>query len=88
LLLRNFVVECRDFRVNGSHRLVGSGQTSLADLQRVGGSAQKRIVVELHKSGGKPAGELHFVQFNVVQEFSFLDFIASGYIFHFQIFLG
>jgi hypothetical protein len=78
------------FSFHKSHRLIGTGRASLANLL-AHRSAQPLVTIPLEKTtltagggGGTnttmgSAGELRFLQLDVQTDYSFLDYIASGY---------
>lgn len=64
-------------RANGSHMLIGEAQTSLNALSKMsGGGGAKQL--PLLVSRNRTRGHARIVQFEVHQEYSFLDFITSG----------
>ncbi|XP_047424458.1 copine-3-like isoform X2 [Mugil cephalus] len=75
-------VDCYDHRINGSHALIGTFRTMLAEMQT--GTHVSPIELEcvnpkkMKKINYKNSGVICIKQCQVVKEYSFLDYIMGG----------
>ncbi|KAK2858643.1 hypothetical protein Q5P01_003263 [Channa striata] len=82
-------VDCYDYRVNGSHELIGSFKTTLAEMQA--GTHMTPAAFEcinpkkLQKKKYKNSGFISIKRIQVQKEYSFLDYIMGGCQIHFTI---
>ncbi|XP_024195065.1 protein BONZAI 3 isoform X1 [Rosa chinensis] len=81
------VIECFDFNSNGNHVLIGKLQKSVADLERLykERSGVNFVVPSSHGHEKVSKGQLFVDQFNEKQQFSFLDYISSGFELNFMV---
>ncbi|KAM8881474.1 copine-3-like [Synchiropus picturatus] len=79
---RAIKVDCFDSHVNGSHKLIGSFQTTLAELQ--GATHTSPVEFEcinskkVKKKGYKNSGVICIKRCQIEREFTFLDYIMGG----------
>ncbi|VVA12788.1 PREDICTED: BONZAI [Prunus dulcis] len=82
------VFECFDFNINGDHVLIGKIQKSVADLEKL---YKERSGVNFFfptsRQGHEKVlkGQLFVDQFFEKEQFSFLDYISSGYELNFMV---
>ncbi|XP_062004902.1 protein BONZAI 3-like isoform X2 [Rosa rugosa] len=81
------VIECFDFNSNGNHVLIGKLQKSVADLERLyqEKSGVNFVIPSSHGHEKVSKGQLFVDQFNEKQQFSFLDYISSGFELNFMV---
>ncbi|XP_004302476.1 PREDICTED: protein BONZAI 3-like isoform X2 [Fragaria vesca subsp. vesca] len=81
------IIECFDFNSNGNHVLIGKLQKSVADLERLF-KERSRVNFVIPSSLGcekLSKGQLFVDQFNEKQQFSFVDYISSGFELNFMV---
>ncbi|KAK6748028.1 hypothetical protein RB195_000941 [Necator americanus] len=80
---RPFLIECWDHESNGSHQFIGSCMTSAEEIL----SGRKTSIPLFHggSRGGllccvshRNSGILHFTHFQIIERYTFLDFIQAG----------
>ncbi|KAK4795230.1 hypothetical protein SAY86_013224 [Trapa natans] len=83
------IIECFDFNSNGSHQFIGKLQKSIADLENLykDGAGANFIFPASSNRGDEKVikGQLFVKQFNKKQQFSFLDYISSGFELNFMV---
>ncbi|XP_050380117.1 protein BONZAI 3 isoform X2 [Argentina anserina] len=80
-------IECFDFNSNGNHVLIGKLQKSVADLEKLykERSGVNFIIPSSHGREKVSKGQLFVDQFIEKQQFSFLDYISSGFELNFMV---
>lgn len=84
---RNIKIDCYDYRSNGNHKLIGTCFTSLRDLSS-GTEREFRLtnMQKQHKNPDvKPLGKIKVANVQLIEEFSFLDYIRNGTQMHFAV---
>ncbi|XP_002512304.2 protein BONZAI 3 isoform X1 [Ricinus communis] len=81
------VIECFDFNSNGNHVLIGKVQKSVSDLEKMhrekGGA---NFILPSHRGHEKVLkGQLFVDQFVEKEQYSFLDYISSGFELNFMV---
>lgn len=83
------VIECFDFDSNGSHELIGKLQKSMADLEKLyNEKSGANFVIPSSSHGGYEKvlkGQLFVDHFVEKTQFSFLDYISSGFQLNFMV---
>ncbi|KAK9919705.1 hypothetical protein M0R45_028286 [Rubus argutus] len=82
------IIECFDFNINGNHVLIGKLQKSVADLERLykEKSGVNFVIPSSHLGHEKVSkGQLFVDQFCEKEQFSFLDYISSGFELNFMV---
>ncbi|XP_027351006.1 protein BONZAI 3 [Abrus precatorius] len=82
------VIECFDFNSNGDHVLIGKLQKSVADLERLykeRTGANFFLPSTSHRQEKVLKGQLFVDQFCEKEQFSFIDYISSGFELNFMV---
>ncbi|WJX85490.1 Protein BONZAI 3 [Trifolium repens] len=82
------VIECFDFNKSGNHVLIGKMQKSIADLEKLCHERKGANFVMPSKRKGQEKvlkGQLFVDQYNVKEQFSFIDYISSGFELNFMV---
>lgn len=86
---RNIKIDCYDHRNSGSHKLIGTCNTSLRTLSSILGNQTPMILVNEKKRQKNPnkgnAGVLKVDKLILTEETSFLDYIRHGTQLHFAV---
>nr|XP_023884584.1 protein BONZAI 3-like isoform X1 [Quercus suber]XP_023884585.1 protein BONZAI 3-like isoform X2 [Quercus suber] len=82
------IIECFDFNSNGNHVLIGKLQKSVADLEKFHkerSGANLTLPSSHHGRDKVLKGQLFVDQFCEKQQYSFLDYISSGFELNFMV---
>ncbi|KAF5453940.1 hypothetical protein F2P56_023649 [Juglans regia] len=81
------IIECFDFNSSGNHVLIGKLQKSVADLEKLhkGRSGANLILTSHHGHEKILKGQLFVDQFCEKEQYSFLDYISSGFELNFMV---
>ncbi|XP_048135818.1 protein BONZAI 3-like [Rhodamnia argentea] len=82
------VIECFDFNTSGNHALIGKLQKSIADLEKLHkerNGANFTITASHHGHEKVLRSQLFVDQFLEKQQYSFLDYISSGFELNFMV---
>ncbi|XP_041019863.1 protein BONZAI 3 isoform X2 [Juglans microcarpa x Juglans regia] len=81
------IIECFDFNSSGNHVLIGKLQKSVADLEKLhkGRSGANLILTSHHGHEKVLKGQLFVDQFCEKEQYSFLDYISSGFELNFMV---
>ncbi|KAG2695390.1 hypothetical protein I3760_07G011200 [Carya illinoinensis] len=81
------IIECFDFNSSGNHVLIGKLQKSVADLEKLhkGRSGADLTLTSHHGHEKVLKGQLFVDQFCEKEEYSFLDYISSGFELNFMV---
>ncbi|CAN1761114.1 Protein BONZAI 3, partial [Linum perenne] len=80
------VIECLDFNSNGNHTLIGKIQKSISDLEILYREKASVNLTSPHHGREKVLkGQLFVDHFVEKEQFSFLDYISSGYELNFMV---
>ncbi|OIV95133.1 hypothetical protein TanjilG_21523 [Lupinus angustifolius] len=82
------IIECFDFNSNGNHVLVGKMQKSIVDLEKLNKEkigANFVIPSSNHSKEKVLKGKLFVDQYCEIEQFSFIDYISSGFELNFMV---
>ncbi|KAG6646481.1 hypothetical protein I3843_07G011300 [Carya illinoinensis] len=81
------IIECFDFNSSGNHVLIGKLQKSVADLEKLhkGRSGASLTLTSHHGHEKVLKGQLFVDQFFEKEQYSFLDYISSGFELNFMV---
>ncbi|KAL5566183.1 hypothetical protein UlMin_029347 [Ulmus minor] len=82
------IIECFDFNSNGNHDLIGKLQKSVADLEKLCMEKSGAHFVFPSSRHGRDKvlkGQLFVDQFHEKEQFSFVDYISSGFELNFMV---
>ncbi|KAM7278218.1 hypothetical protein ACFE04_005352 [Oxalis oulophora] len=80
------VIECFDFDSNGNHGLIGKLQKSVAELERLHGERSgANFILPRHGREKILKGQLFVDRFVEKKQYSFLDYISSGFELNFMV---
>ncbi|KAK7258765.1 hypothetical protein RIF29_24350 [Crotalaria pallida] len=82
------IIECFDFNSSGNHVLVGKMQKSVADLEKLSKERTGSnfvIPASNHSQEKVLKGQLFVDQYREMEQFSFIDYISSGFELNFMV---
>ncbi|KAL8166403.1 hypothetical protein V2J09_007902 [Rumex salicifolius] len=80
------IIECFDFDSSGNHELIGKLQKSVVNLENMYRDKTGANFIKLHRNHEKVLkGQLFVESFVKKQQFSFLDYISSGFEINFMV---